>query len=370
MTTSILKTLLVPVFIVAMTLPAFSGDKSYESSLVCANCHEDNYRNWKGSLHALSYSNPIFQTAYRKAYTETKGSAKKYCLNCHAPTVSITGDYDVELPITTEGVTCDFCHTVAKIDLDKKDGPFHSEPGETKRSVLENAESPHHKTAYSKDFAGSKLCAGCHSFENRHGVKVGDTYNEWLRSPYANEGKECQNCHMKEIDGKTAIERGREKIHDHSLSHNLSTMTDSVTVKITHVEKTAKRIGVSLDITNEKIGHSVPTGTPARKLVLEVRTHNAKGAVIETLSKEYRKIVVNADGDEIQSDGDVFLYGVKITEDNRLKPKETRSEKFILSRKTGSVASVSAELFFQYEPVVTERTLMKIPLFSSQSIVK
>lgn len=342
----------------------------FESSQVCKQCHEDIYRNWRKSLHSYSYSNPIFLTAYRKAYTETKGEAKKYCLNCHAPTVRVTGDYDLELEITKEGVTCDFCHTVSEVNLDNRENPFVSNPGDVKRSVLKNAESEHHKTEFSEDFASSKLCAGCHDFVNRHGVHVGGTYSEWKESSFAKQGRQCQSCHMQQIPGKTAVEGGRDMIHDHSLSHNLSSMLEAVTVDIAKIQRTANRLGVDLVVTNARAGHSIPTGTPERSLVLTVQSHDDSGRILESLKKEYRKTVVDVNGAKIYSDGDVFLYGVKITGDNRLKSKEARKEKFVFSKRVSKIKSVSAEINFFYNPIVTERAAMRIPIYRTDSIVK
>ncbi len=45
------------------SLPSLNA-KGYTSSEVCAKCHEDIYRTWKNSLHALSLSDPVFDAAY------------------------------------------------------------------------------------------------------------------------------------------------------------------------------------------------------------------------------------------------------------------------------------------------------------------
>lgn len=344
-----------------------AAESTFESSLVCGGCHEATHRNWNASLHAHSYTNPIFQTAYQKAYTETAGEAKKYCLRCHAPTVQVTGDYDAKLAITREGVTCDFCHTIVSVDLKNREKPFVSEPGKVKRSVLKDATSPHHQTKYSADFASSKLCAGCHAFENRHGVSVGNTYNEWLGSPYAKEGKQCQHCHMKEIPGVTANEGGRNIIHDHSLSHNVTSMHEAVLLTIKQFQRTADRLGVRVMVTNDRAGHSIPTGTPERHLVLEVRSHDSSGATLEVQKREYHKTIVDADGNIVSSDGEVFLNGVRIVSDNRLGPKESREETFVFSQKANRIDSVSADVYFSYQALVTGKTEMRIPVYNTRT---
>ncbi|MFQ5432591.1 MAG: multiheme c-type cytochrome [Nitrospinota bacterium] len=89
----------------------------YTSSRICGYCHVDIYKSWKKSIHSRSYTDQAFQDAYRKAYAESKGLLKGYCLRCHAPTTYTTKDVEGSLPITREGVTCDFCHTIEDVNL-------------------------------------------------------------------------------------------------------------------------------------------------------------------------------------------------------------------------------------------------------------
>lgn len=346
------------------------AEGQFESAAVCKECHEDIYKNWRGSLHALALTNPIFQTAYQRAYTQTGGEAKKYCLRCHAPTVTLTGDYDARQLLTREGVTCDFCHAVTKIDLGAKDHVFTVAPGKIKRSSLKNAVSPHHETRHSDDFASSKLCAGCHAFVNRHGVQVGNTFAEWQKSGYAKEGRQCQSCHMAVIPGKTANEGRRDKMHDHSLAHNLATMSEAVSLNIKKAAKSGKIMAVDVEVVNVKAGHSIPTGTPRRKLVVEARSQDTHGNVIETKKVEYRKLVVTAEGEEISSDGDVFLHGAKIQQDNRLAPGERRIEKITFARRLDDVVSVAVDAYFLYEPEVVQQVEMRIPFAGAQATVR
>ena len=47
-------------------------------------------------------------------------------------------------------------------------------------------------------------------------MPIQDTYAEWKRSPYAAEGKRCQDCHMPAYAGKTAAEgKERAELHAH-----------------------------------------------------------------------------------------------------------------------------------------------------------
>lgn len=362
--------LFVIVLIFSSSSVSLADVAKFESAAVCKECHEEIYQNWRRSLHALSYTNSIFTIAYQKAYTQTKGQAKQYCLNCHAPIAKISGDADAEQSITREGVTCDFCHSVAVVNLKNHANPFTVDPGGPVRSSLKSGgEGAEHKTVMTKDFASSKLCAGCHDFINRHGVHVGATYTEWSKSDYAKKGIECQDCHMKELEAIKASDGVKwvvaKKFPDHSLGRNLSSLRNAVTIKISEAFAQRKRVSVTVMVTNALIGHNAPTGTPMRRLVLEVSTIDANQNVVESQKRFYGKTVLGDDGVELFSDGEVFLHGKKVASDNRLKAKETRKEKFVFSKRATSVKSVTADVYFLYQPEVVEQTDMRIPLSSA-----
>lgn len=311
---------------------------SFESSTVCGKCHKDIYRNWSKSLHALSFKNPIFQTAYRRVYTESKGAAKTICLKCHAPTTLITGDRDADLPITREGITCDFCHTVTKVDMEKPPGSrFTVKPGGVKRASIKTADSPYHETAYSKDFSSSELCGACHDYKNSAGVHIQSTYTEWSGSSFAKEGKQCQQCHMPRIPGETTNLKDKSApppprtmeeyishisgkgIPDRSLTHSVQIMKEVVRLNTRSIKRAGKALSVVMGVTNVRAGHTVPTGTPARTLAVELRTLDRTGAVIEMKKRIYRKAIIDDLGFGIELDGDAFMRGKEVAYDNRLK---------------------------------------------------
>jgi len=342
----------------------------FQTATECARCHTDIYRNWQASLHAISYDNPIFTAAYRKAYTETKGEGAKYCLECHAPTVAATGDYDAKMDITKEGVTCDFCHSVVKAEPGGNGKSFELKPGNVKRSARKDISTGDHGVEYSKDFASSRLCAVCHDSTNKNGLHVGNTYDEWHNSPYNKAGTECQNCHMPLVEGTTANTGGRDKIHDHALSHNIEFMKNAVSVETKNVNRIDDELLVDVMIHNSRVGHSIPTGTPARSLVLEVRALDGMKRVIDTRKIVYRKTVVDGKGKEQMTDGDAFLYGEKITSDNRLAPKESRLDTFRFNTRVKDIATVEARAYFFYQPFVLQQTDMMIPLSESSMPAK
>lgn len=353
--------------ILVFPLAAFAKSPvPFKGAAACGACHQDHYDNWKNSLHALSYANPIFQAAYQKAFAETSGKAARICLPCHAPTARITGDYAAKDEITREGITCDFCHSVE----DVKNGAFTLKTGDVKRSALKDSAPQGHGAAYGEAFATSRLCSGCHDFTNHLGVKVGNTYDEWKKSRYLMSGVHCQKCHMAEMPGRSAKENGRDSIHDHSLAHSMEKMLDAVRVETSEPVRMNDAVLADVLLVNDKAGHSIPTGTPARTLVLEVRALDAGGNVVEVKKKMFRKRILDAKGNEMLTDGDAFLYGKKVSSDNRLLPGESRMETFRFAVRPKDIVKIVAEAYLSYQPVVITKTEMKIPLFATSAEVK
>ena len=99
---------------------SLSKAPSIAASKNCKECHEEIYNHWKNAMHSMSIEDPIFKASYMEAYFKTAGEAKFNCLRCHAPIAFLNNDYDLKNEITKEGVNCDFCHSVKKVNLDNK----------------------------------------------------------------------------------------------------------------------------------------------------------------------------------------------------------------------------------------------------------
>src|ERR1700739_1088546 len=115
--------------------------EGYTESQICGECHTAIYKEWKNSLHASSISDPVFLGVFNGVEREKKN----FCLKCHVPTTRVTGDYGLTQPISKDGVTCDFCHTVKSVDLNKGE-PFEFDPGFVKRGPFESHLQIGHKS--------------------------------------------------------------------------------------------------------------------------------------------------------------------------------------------------------------------------------
>src|SRR5262249_31537693 len=103
--------------------------------------------------------------------------------------------------VALQGVHCDYCHKIAEVD-NPQPGLTHGRFGLKLRRPAEGQlffgpldDVDRGDDAYSPLYRESRYCASCHE-GTVFGVPVYTTYSEWLASPAAREGKQCQDCHM------------------------------------------------------------------------------------------------------------------------------------------------------------------------------
>ncbi len=368
-------------FTISLLIAAERTKSSLQSSKECGKCHRDIYEVWKESLHALSHSDPIYQASYQKTYTNTKGEARKICNPCHAPASLVNSDYDVELPLTQEGILCDFCHSVKSIELKKGLNRITLDLGDTKRGPISfpkqygSLRKYPHGVEYSPLFTDALFCASCHEFVNDAGVKVLSTYSEWKDSPYVKKGITCQKCHMPLIEGKiviTAEERvGKVNLHKISGGSSLEQLQKAVQVEITDTRWEKEGLWIGVTVTNVGAGHKVPTGLPLKKLTLKVRV-TLPGEVAREQERAYSLSFTDLSGKPVEDIGKLMdpTSSVSLAGDNRISPEETREEIFLfpVPEKRG----VKVEAFIQYEfnVMLLEPRYIRIKIAETSAEVK
>jgi hypothetical protein len=257
-------------------------------------------------------------------------------VSCHAPMSIASGDIALQESVTREGVSCDFCHTVADVDLGRRPNPFDLAPGAVKRGPLEYASSPFHQTAYSPLHKTSALlCAACHEQENARGVKVLSTYSEWKAGPYADQGRTCQECHMPLVPGRTVkegLDSAQRRVNLHWMSGGglASRLAGGLKLSIESAEIGASTAQVRVAVFNSGVGHAAPGGLSSKSLVLSVGVDDGSGRLAPQLERTYRRLLRDNEGREIKTVAGEFLDAATVAEDTRLKPRETRTETFTL----------------------------------------
>jgi hypothetical protein len=326
-----------------------TGGGPYTSARECSSCHRTIHTYWSESAHARSASKPSYLEALDVAIAgaSDKEAVRRGCVWCHAPTALVTGDYDLQRPITKEGVSCDFCHTVADVDLDKPDHPFDLKPGRVKRGPLEYAKSPFHETAYSALHKASPLlCAACHEHTNAHGVRVLLTYSEWRGGPYPDRGVTCQECHMPLVPGRTVregLQSTQRRINLHRLvgGSAASIIRSGLLLRIQSLSLTSVSADVEVFVANTAVGHAAPGGLPTKSLVLAVGVETASGELMHRRERFYRRELKDAEGRTLVTVPDFFLKAASVGEDTRLRQKEARVERFTVPIPAGAKAIVA-----------------------------
>lgn len=351
----------------AFTDVEISAD-GYTSARTCGRCHADIYDSWKKSLHAFSLSDPIFDTAYMQALKLVGDEAKQMCLRCHAPMALSNGDYDLQEGVTREGVSCDFCHTVTGVDLENSKMPYSMEPGLVKRGIIKEAGSPTHEVAYSALHGTSEFCGGCHNYYTDDGVPIMTTYDEWLAGPYSKQGVQCQNCHMVLGEGKIVTEEVKQthatNFHVHSLIHDTDQLRSALEIEITGIDRRGRDLRVAVDVENVGSGHMLPTGMPMREVVLTVNA--SWGDQTRTQERRYRRRLIDEAGRALVSDVESMLFGAQVASDNRIGPKEKRTERFEFTVPESGSVKVSATASYMYSPQVLDKISLNIKLAEAE----
>ncbi len=322
----------------------------YSPAKSCSACHKLIYTNWSEGPHARSATSPAFLESVSRAVASSgnPGETRSGCVWCHAPTTLVTGDFELQQAISREGITCDFCHTVAEVDLDKAGNPFVLEPGAVKRGPLEYARSPGHKTMYSPLHKASPLlCASCHEFKNSHGVAVLSTYTEWKEGPYPARGVPCQECHMALVPGSTTAQSAKAPVLRVVNLHRVvggsaqSQLNRGLDLRIDSVARSSGSAEVSVVVKNVAAGHSVPGGLATKSLVLVVGSEVTEGKIEHPQERVYRREMKDDKGVVLETVADMFLRSASVGADTRIKPLESRTERFTIPLPSGSRAIVA-----------------------------
>lgn len=325
-----------------LTIPAVQGQGEFQISYSCANCHKDRYDEWSRSMHALAVSDPIFEAEYIRAI-QSDQKYRGYCLTCHSPTTRITNDFNLSKSISVEGITCSFCHTIT--DINGSSYTFNQ--SNPMQGPYKDSNTYAHQSTYSELHTKSELCSGCHDF-SINGIPISQTYTEWKQGPYATEGKQCQDCHMETKSG-IAAKNGtvRDKVYQHFWygGHTGQFLQNAFHIE-SEVQRTGNRFKVVLNITNNNVGHMIPSGLPSRKIVLDFNASNEKGQVIFSGQKVYAKTLIDQYGNEVSD----FWKAASISKDNRFKPRESRIETFEFDVPDGTIKlNTKAVLTYQLE---------------------
>ena len=286
----------------------------FDSPEICGGCHVEIYAQWKGSMMANAWTDPIYRAVLNAVSKATGGKVDKFCMGCHTPVGVVTGEAKPSgegmSEIAGRGVQCDVCHNISD-SMGIGNGSYvltpklHGRP--LKFGPFKDAISPFHDTAFSPLHAKSEFCGQCHNVTHPFNLlPIERTYDEWRDSPYAGMNVQCQDCHMKPAPGRaTPFSREREQIHVHNIvggnmlvpkmlgSEKHSKLAEEMLQSAAKVEIFAPSSLVAgainkvrVRVTNVGAGHKLPTGFPeGREMWIDFRVMDGAGRTLYRLGE-------------------------------------------------------------------------------------
>jgi hypothetical protein len=385
--------------------------KGFWGTSTCRGCHDQIVEQHLASEHEKSFTNPAFQAQYRKdllpkaATDPTLYAEASECIACHEPVAYAThGPRPLslqEVDPKMNGVTCDICHSMTGYrGAIPQNGNYLVEPSDRKLGPFQGQGDWHH--IYSELQTKSEICAVCHEAVNRHGLRIKATFTEWQESTFAQQGVQCQDCHMN-VDGfltagkprfasgkAAAMTLGsapqRERLYTHQFpgAHSKTQIEGALALAIEVMPPNgAQNPTLVLDVTvdNSRTGHSMPSGSADLRLLwMEVLVRIGDepigqpavlaepvaldessayslagrgrfdsillGPEIPKGSRVYRAVFIDSAG---QATLDSYNAVTKLF-DNRLKAAEKRKESYRFQIPEGAKGGITIKAILKYLP--------------------
>ena len=282
----------------------------------CILCHPAITEEWLKSTHATSATNPLFLAffsgtdiagkenagpGYKSDFPNSNGN----CATCHVPAAALKNPFNADprlaRGVEREGVSCDLCHKISGVGIDRSGGypgtlstRFHR-PAEGRQIFY----GPYDDVfpgddSYHPLYKESSYCAPCHN-GRFWDVLIYSEYQEWADSEYAVRKIHCQECHMRpdnkltrfaaEKDG--GVERAPETIPSH-LFYGIGDrafMEEAIDLQVT-AERKGDLLNVVVTVRNVKSGHHYPSGNPMRNMILLVDAGDGSGRALPFVDGE------------------------------------------------------------------------------------
>ena len=159
------------------------------------------------------------------------------------------------------------------------------------------------------------------------------------------------------------------KINLHQMpgSHSVEQLNSTIKASMNAVRE-GGRVKVNVTVANSAAGHYVPTGSPLRQVVLEVRADTYNGKHLRS-ERVYRRTVADAQGREIQREHVAFLKAAKEVSDTRLKPDEKRVETFLFDVTPGVATQIKTTLWYYYSPLASSESQKRVIFLTLSRLV-
>lgn len=294
----------------------------------CAECHEAIRSEWAGSAHARASHSP----AYLKAIAMAPAELQTLCTTCHLPSFA-AGQPSDESGRSSEGVSCDGCHTTSAVQVHKTAAAMTFDPTSGKKYGPIPGASGHyfHDMAYSPLHLRSEFCAGCHHLTSlkvagsERQIPVLTDFSDWQRLGCK---KSCQDCHMPSR-GTVAVARGsqpRPNVPSHAFPGAAAL---GKLVKFELLPRT--RPGeIAVEISHGA-GHMLPSGFVDRRLIVRAEWLSADGGKLASEDRVYGIMLSDDAGQPAP-----FFRATRVKQDRRMAPGKPYVETFRIPPPAGS----------------------------------
>lgn len=366
----------------------------------CAQCHPAQYRQWRGSMHAYSALDPVFQAMHRRAREETQGEIGDLCVSCHVPlgvrTGEVRGDYEYgELSEASRaGVSCEFCHKVEGPEPTKAaaNASLRLSAGSAVHGTLPGPRPTSAHPSVTTEFLGEgEFCGRCHDVQRRSSL-LEKTHAQWSTSVHRDRGNSCQDCHMTRYSGRAAVDGPfRETLRRHDFPavslalvpfpdqgrrrervEELLRSTARLSVHVPDLLQADSEASLPVSVKNIGAGHNVPSGFSTKRQMwirLEVRTEDGQllfqsgqldsnGDLLDHRSElepggdpwlvQFSDRFLDASGKEVR-----FLWEAAKLDERSLKPLEEREAVYrwkVPPDLAGARLRITAHLLFRPLP--------------------
>lgn len=265
--------------------PLLRNTMNPQSAATCKTCHVDITQTWTQSAHASAdrKSNLLFGRMYFASMKETRGHTMVACGPCHETMSFVTNDFEKLRDVSSEGVTCVFCHAISGTGPSDGIPPATLDIGPYYGPIRTPVVIQDHKSRYSDFMTKSDYCGTCHQYQNQNGILISDTFGEWKRSKYAKTGVTCQQCHMPGMEGRvSSLGPTRPRVADHSFRgpDQMRSLRDAATLTLKPGTRHGDVLRIIATVTNVGAGHAIPTGNDQHLLLIRMRATDAEGHLV------------------------------------------------------------------------------------------
>ena len=220
---------------------------------------------------------------YFTSIRETRGATMVKCGPCHETESFVTNDFEKMRDVSTEGVTCVYCHAISGEGLPTSVPPVTLQLGPYLGSIRQPVTVKDHASKYTDFITKAAFCGSCHQYQNQNGILISDTFGEWKRSKYAKTGVTCQQCHMPGEAGRvSSLGPVRPRVPDHSFEgpEQNRALQEAATLALRLGKRGSDTLHVLATVTNVGAGHAIPTGNDQHLLLIRMRATDQDGRIV------------------------------------------------------------------------------------------